>query len=760
MTILFPIITYEACRFYETMYSYQRHQIFMPKTIILSACVALFAIPIFASAGTAPDGGTLSFAVSQVDSSHRYSPTMYGGWGAQLGHLLRSQTNGLWYVDDTGNDVNVDPALAYYKYNNGVWTNVASLALPATIQQNTGSVISGDMIYTYGLNIVDEHLYECYFYTTNITYRACNQIPFNTGSSSNYIGATISKSGVRVVWWTNATGATTGTFSYIYNYGGGWNGPVTSALPGYADYSYAYGRLADDNVHIQFVGLSAHAQGGASVGYDTLYASTVLGTQISNWQTLAVNPAGIGMDTWLDPMGGAHFIAYHPVGPEYYYQAKGGSLVDEGPIGEPSFVSNRIIQTSTTVYLVMSSSDGTVKYKSIALSSINGPIQWNTIPSVTILAASSLGGLTIFPESSMYQEIPAQNLDFVANGASSQGNLFYFVGTSTSSPPSTPTLTLQNSNYNVTGTVAFSWNNLGITFSQDWIAFTPANQTWTASTWPGKATAPYMYTNGAATGSANLPVPPTAGTYQLVYYQNNGYTAIARSGNINIASTTSSTGKPSVSLLVNGQSSITLAQGTAFTLSFATSNAQSCSGTTQVGSGQPGAWLMQATNTSNTVTNGTVQSATVTYVLSCTNAAGTTTQTATVSPTAGGQPSVSLLVNGQSAISLPQGTPFTLSFATSNAQSCSGTTQVGSGKPGAWLIPATNTSNTVTNGTVQTATVTYVLSCTNSAGTVTRTATVSPTGSAASAASMANLANVLTALKAAVEALLKELQSM
>src|SRR5262245_34337246 len=62
------------------------------------------------------EGPSLTFSSSLINASHRYQPgAMYGGWGAHLGHLLRSSANELWFVDDSGNNVNVNAGLAVYK---------------------------------------------------------------------------------------------------------------------------------------------------------------------------------------------------------------------------------------------------------------------------------------------------------------------------------------------------------------------------------------------------------------------------------------------------------------------------------------------------------------------------------------------------------------------------------------------------------------------------------------------------------------------
>jgi len=400
--------------------------------IVFQNCSGFTALSGSSSAVDAVSGATttvstLSFSNSLINSAHRYEAgEMYGGWGPHLGHLLRSSENEMWFVDDSGNNVDVNAGLVYFHYVNGSWVSVVSQAFPGTVQQNTGSVMSGNMIYTYGVDTADERVIECYFDTSNATYsfHACNDVPFNTGASSNYIGATISKSGARVVWWTN----TTGTFSYIYNFGGGWNGPITSNLPGYTDLSYVYARLHADNSNIDFLGAAAHAQGGASVGYDVLYASTTLGNAISNWQLITSN--GTGSETWIDPSDGTHFITYSDTTStaEYFYKPAGSTVLSGYSLPYTGLVSARIIETATTVNLVASLSDGTVKYKTLNLANISGAIGWSSLPDNNVSVPSGLGSITIFPESAMYQTNSPQALDFAINGEINQADVYFVQG--------------------------------------------------------------------------------------------------------------------------------------------------------------------------------------------------------------------------------------------------------------------------------------------------------------------------------------------
>jgi hypothetical protein len=366
-----------------------------------------------------------NFSSSLITSTHRYATTMYGGWGAHLGHTLRSTSNSLWFVDDTGNNVNVNAGLAYYEFVNGQWSKIASLAFPGTVEQNTGSLMSGNMIYTYGVDIANDRVVECYLNTATVTTRACNELSFNTGASSNYIGATISPSGTRVVWWTN----TTGEFQYIYNFGGGWNGPVVSAMDGYADYSYVDARLASDNSHIYFLGNAAHVPGGGcGTCYDVLYGSTTLGTAIS-WRNLQTN--GMAKETWLDPSGGVHFLLYSAASSalKYFYKPPGGAIANESALinitATSARISARIVQTTTSANLVVTYSDQALSYRAIALTDISGPINWSSLAENAVTPPAGLGNLTVYPESPMYQTTATPNLDFAIDGDLVQGSVYF-----------------------------------------------------------------------------------------------------------------------------------------------------------------------------------------------------------------------------------------------------------------------------------------------------------------------------------------------
>ena len=159
----------------------------MKSSGLLLALVMIAAVPLY--------GQEYAFDSYQVMSQNRYQEGAVGGfWGHHLGHLVRTRTQGLWHVGDTGNDVNINPALLYSRLEGNRWVQKLSLPNPATIQQNTATLALGDTLYTYGLNIIGGYIEEAVFDTrTNIG--SYNRRIRTTGASTNYIGAALSPGG-------------------------------------------------------------------------------------------------------------------------------------------------------------------------------------------------------------------------------------------------------------------------------------------------------------------------------------------------------------------------------------------------------------------------------------------------------------------------------------------------------------------------------------------------------------------------------------
>lgn len=358
--------------------------------------------------------------ISTVTNTHRYSPQIYGGWGHHLGHLLRNLNGDLFYVDDTGSDVNINAGLDYFKQSNGSWQKVASKSfVGGTVQQNTGSIINGNIIYTYGVNTQANKIQECTFdTTTNIG--SCQNLQFDTGINSNYIGATISRNGTRLVWWTNVS-TSSPKFNYIYNFGGGWNGPQSGNIAGYPDYSYVLGRMPNDS-SVDFIGLSAKALGGSSSGYDVLTGSTILGNPVNNWSLFGTQFAS---ENWLDETLGNHYI-FQNAGITYYaYRAFGGQIIVQYALPQNT-VSARLMRSVDGLYLITTKNDGSIS-KRLYLNSgnISSPIDFRNIAESNLNIPTGLGVLYMFPESNMYQNNISKATGIVVNGTNSQNILYY-----------------------------------------------------------------------------------------------------------------------------------------------------------------------------------------------------------------------------------------------------------------------------------------------------------------------------------------------
>ena len=153
---------------------------------------------------------------------------------------------------------------------------------------------------------------------------------------------------------------------------------------------------------------------------------------------------------------------------------------------------------------------------------------------------------------------------------------------------------------------------------------------------------------------------------------------------------------PTADIKTNGADGpITVASGSAVTLSWTSSNTTSCSVS-------PGGW----TGTSGSQSSGAL-SASTTYTVSCTGSGGTASDQVVVnlSSTA---PTADIKANGSDGpITVASGSAVTLGWTSSNTTSCSVS-------PGSW----TGTSGSQSSGPLSAST-TYTVSCTGSGGTAT-----------------------------------------
>ncbi len=374
---------------------------------------------------------TPSFASATVTSAHRFQQGVaYGGWGPHLGKLLRSTTNELYLADDTGNDVTRNAGLAYYKQVNGQWVQIGSNAFLGTVQQNTGSVMKGTVIFTYGIDTENHRVEECYFDTVQNT-KGCKHLPFVLPANSNYIGAALTPSGHRVVWWTNGGNGAPGTFEYIYNFGNGWNGVVSSNIAGFSAVGYINIAFYDDS---RFV---LHAKLMAGVGpqwtFIASYADGSLGSQITTWGNLASVGASdlisATNDVWIDPQGGTHILGQSVAGTtSYHYRSPGSNGAFSKVLASfPGVYRARFIKsTDGNLYVAYGKQGDGLRVITIPLSSINGALSLQESASQKIATSAGYEFIdAIYSESSIYQTQPVSGFNVAINGSTRQGEIVH-----------------------------------------------------------------------------------------------------------------------------------------------------------------------------------------------------------------------------------------------------------------------------------------------------------------------------------------------
>ncbi|MBK8716103.1 MAG: hypothetical protein KBB21_09430 [Nannocystaceae bacterium] len=170
---------------------------------------------------------------------------MTGGWGPQLRGVMRTADGVPWFVADAGPSVDVNSAILYFRGDGDGWAQVGSQNHLPDVQQNAASVMDGAVIRSFAIDIVGHHMEHCEFAIEDVTPLGCAFVDiggtYTTPASANYVGAARGPDPVQLVWFTVVGGAGgPGQFIYTYDYGGGFNGPISTVLAGYNDLSYVF----------------------------------------------------------------------------------------------------------------------------------------------------------------------------------------------------------------------------------------------------------------------------------------------------------------------------------------------------------------------------------------------------------------------------------------------------------------------------------------------------------------------------------------
>lgn len=397
--------------------------------------------------GTGGTGGaTPSFEYEVITQRHRFIPgQMFGGWGPHLGHLVRAAAAGgpdsLYWVDDVCSqaggpapvcDVLHDTAIGVFRRDGQAWTDLGETALPGTIQQNTGTLALGGDLETYGIDVTGHVLERCSFDVATSA-RSCAALPFALDPYANYIGAAVSPQGYRLVWWTDVMDGGGGSFEFVVDYGGGWNGPRKGGAGGYNDSSYIHIAFRADNtlftMHTQLVsGLAPNWTFlGATGEGDSAKAEAV------TWQVGLTPPPGDEIastdDIVIDPVtADTHLFARAKSGAAvYYFRPKDGAF--SGPLFSiPAAYRLRFSRSPAGLAILYGLAGMGLHYRLSPPGASPGgqPIDWSLLLETPVPLPGGYEDIdAIYPESSVYQTVPVPGIHVAVVGDTRQNEVLH-----------------------------------------------------------------------------------------------------------------------------------------------------------------------------------------------------------------------------------------------------------------------------------------------------------------------------------------------
>ncbi|MBK8254317.1 MAG: hypothetical protein IPK82_16820 [Polyangiaceae bacterium] len=397
------------------------------------------------SSGSGGSAGALpTFTTSVITNRHRFIPgQMFGGWGPHLGHLIRSlaqdESTALYWVDDACSqaggpapvcDVLHNSTLGTYRLDAAGWTALQEVTLPGKIQQNTGTIEREGTLYTYGVDVESHVVRECSFDTT-ASVQTCTSLPFTLDSYANYIGAAISPQGYRLVHWTDVVDGGGGSFEFIINYGGGWNGPRKGSAAGYNDASYIHIAFQKNStlftMHGQLVsGLAPNWSFLGAVGDGDLAQDLPV-----TWSNALAAPQGDTVastnDIHIDPVSSdTHLFARATSGAAlYYFRPNGGSW--SGPLFTlPSAYRVRFSASSAGLAMAYGLAGKGLFYRLAPSPTPGEPIDWsNLVETAVPLPPGYENVVAIYPESSVYQSAPVGGFHLAVVGETKQNEVLF-----------------------------------------------------------------------------------------------------------------------------------------------------------------------------------------------------------------------------------------------------------------------------------------------------------------------------------------------
>jgi hypothetical protein len=333
-------------------------------------------------------------------------------------------TGVLWFAYDGGPSVLENTTIHYARRGDAGWETVASQPHTPGVQQNAAHVLRGGFIVSYSVNIAQHWLEECYFDTTDYAYAACNAVqiggPYSTPESSNYVGAALGPAGETIVWFTvvgNVGG--TGSFVYTYDYGGGWNGPIATTLPGWNDIGYVRASFRGPS-RIALLGqgyVGTYPMGEYTAGIDELDFADMATFEA----LLPPPPAGqvrSSADVWIDPVTGDTHALAQLVGTLTYHHLPAGEAWSDHlePVATLDDLSiARLLHADGGPLALVGSGTAGLQAR---WADPSGPIDWATARSLPIEIPAegfdSPSGIHVMRRE--YQSAPVSGLHFAVCG--------------------------------------------------------------------------------------------------------------------------------------------------------------------------------------------------------------------------------------------------------------------------------------------------------------------------------------------------------
>lgn len=393
------------------------------------------------SSSSGTGGAAPSFESEVITARHRFIPgKMFGGWGPHLGHLVRAKTGAsataLFWVDDVCSqaggaapvcDVNKDSTIGIFRRDGNAWSDLGVTSLPGTVQQNTGSLESGGVLRTYGVDVTGHLLQEC-TYNVATSARGCAALGFTLDPFANYIGAAVSPQGYRMVWWTDVGDGGGGHFEFIVDYGGGWNGPRKGDVQGYNDSSYIHIAFRADStaftMHTQLVsGLAPNWSYLGAVGEgDSAKDAPVA------WQNALAAPAGDSVestdDIYIDPAtSDTHLFARAKSGAAlYYFRPKGGAW-SASLFAIPAAYRLRFAVSPSGLGIVYGLNGKGLHYRVVPPEQVAAgkPVDWASHEEQAVPLPDGYQSIdAIYPESTVYQTAPVEGMNVAVVGDARQ----------------------------------------------------------------------------------------------------------------------------------------------------------------------------------------------------------------------------------------------------------------------------------------------------------------------------------------------------